>query len=213
MRWFLDMCILIYYSSQDGGLFYKKTVKFLDEKKQGSFLVCFYIIKRDMPKYLRRQNIIINEVLKKIKNGDYELGKSEEGSLLYERDRQKAGKLFLQSETVKDKLNFIVSLRDSQKGQEIAIKKFIKTKAEKVIQLSEIDMELKSQLLTFSDNNASDANVLASGIQEHNKKDVILVTADKQHWTKENLEWAVPEASPLHKKYSKIPEIRYIQDF
>lgn len=206
------MCILIYYSSQDEGFFYKKTMKFLDEKKEDSFLVCFYIIERDVPKYLRRQNIIINEVLRKIINENYEFGESEEGSLLYDRDKQKARKLFLQAKSVENKINFIEGLKDSQKGQEILIKKFIKLKAERVIQISEIDPELKSKLLDFLEGNTSDANILASGIQEHKKEELILLTADKTHWNKENLEWAMPEFSPIKKKYPKMPEIKYIQD-
>jgi len=58
----------------------------------------------------------------------------------------------------------------------------------------------------------SDVMTLSSGIQEHNNKELILLTSDKEHWTKENLEWAIPKASSLRKKYPKIPEIEYIQN-
>ena len=67
-------------------------------------------------------------------------------------------------------------------------------------------------MLTYLDNNISDANTIASGIQENKNKEVILVTADKQHWTKDNLEWALPEHSPLRKEYPNLPQIKYIQD-
>ena len=95
----------------------------------------------------------------------------------------------------------------------IRIFHFIKQKAEKVIQLSEIDSNLRSELLTFLDNNisnVSDANILASGIQEHNKKEVILITGDKNHWTKENIQWVFDSKPQLTKTYPKMPEIKYV---
>jgi hypothetical protein len=212
MRWFLDMCILIYYASKDNSLFYKKTIEFLKKNEGEKLLVCHYIIEWDLPKWIKRQNTLVDEVVKKVKDPNYDLDSSFGWNSLYSREKQKGEKLIFKAKNIQNKAEFIRNLLDYQKEIEIRIFYFIKQKAEKVIQLSEIDKELKSQLFTYLNNNVSDANIIASGIQEHNKKEVIFMTADRSHWTKENLEWALPEHSPLRKKYPNLPEIRYIQD-
>ena len=205
------MCIILYYVSREKSFLHIKATEFINNKRD-IFLICFYIIENDMPKYLKRQQIIISEVIRKIRNENYKIGESTEGSFLYGRDKQKAEKLFLQSKLVKNKLDFINKLKDSQKGEEVIIRYFIKYKVEKVVPVNEIDRELKSNLLSFLEGNISDANILASGILHHQKEELALITADKTHWTKENIEWAVPEQSNLRKKYPKIPEINYIQE-
>ena len=212
MRFFLDMCILIYYASNDNSLFSKKTLEFLKKNEKAKFLVCHYIVELDLPKWIKRQNILVDEVIKKIQNPNYDLQNSSGWNSLYPREKQKGDKLIFKAQHIPNKNEFVQRLIDFQKDIEIRIFNFIKIRSEKVIQLSEIDEELKSQLLTYLSNNVSDANVIASGIQEHNKKEAILITADKGHWTKENLEWAIPQGSALSKRY-KLPEIKYIQDF
>lgn len=79
----------------------------------------------------------------------------------------------------------------------------------KVIPEKEIDFELKSAIFTFT-NNHSDSLTIASGIQHHQKEKLILLTGDKNDWTKENLEWVFASQPNLKKKY-KAPEIKYIQ--
>ena len=212
MRWFSDMCIILYYVSQDNSYFHKKSFELLNQNQGNLFLVCFYIIDKDFPKYLKRQRIIIDEVLKKVRDENYIFGSSDDGSFLYDRDKQKAEKLYLQSKSIKNKITFINKVKESQKGQELLIGYLLKTKIEKVIPIGEIDPKLRSAIFTYLEGNISDANILASGIQEHKNKEVILLTGDKQHWTKDNLEWALPEHSDLRKKYRKIPEIKYVQD-
>jgi len=209
------MCILIYYASDDKSLFSKKTIEFIKKNESGKFLVCHYIVEWDLPKWIKRQNILVDEVAKKVKDPLYNLNSSKGWDLLYPREKQKAEKLVLKANLTQNKAEFIQRLLDSQKDIEIRIFHFIKQKAEKVIQLSEIDPNLRSELLTFLDNNisnVSDANILASGIQEHNKKEVILITADKNHWTKENIQWVFDSKPQLAKAYPKMPEIKYIQD-
>jgi len=209
------MCILIYYASNDPSLFSKKTAEFIKKNKSGKFLVCHYIVEWDLPKWLKRQNILVDEVAKKVKDFSYDLKSSKSWDSLYPREKQKGEKLVLKANLAQNKAEFIQRLLDSQKDVEIRIFHFIKQKAEKVIQLSEIDPNLRSELLTFLDNNisnVSDANILASGIQEHNKKEVTLVTADKSHWTKENIQWAFNSKPQLVKTYPKMPEIKYVQD-
>lgn len=211
MNWFLDMCILIFYSSGDKSKFSVKTLEFIDKHKDERYLVCYYIVKDNLPKWIKRQQIIVKEVIRKIKEVSYKMGESDEGSFLYPQDKQKAEKLFIQSSLAGDKINFITELQIIQKEQEFKLIRFIEQKAEKVIPIKDIDTELKSKLFTYT-NNISDSMTIASGIQQHNKEHLILLTSDKKDWTKENLELALNENSKLVEKYKKIPEIKYIQD-
>ncbi len=206
------MCILIYYASDDNSFFSKKTTEFIKKNENSKFLVCHYLVEWDLPKWIKRQNILVDEVVKKIKDPSYDLKRSRNWDLLYPREKQKGEKLILKASFTQNKAEFIQRLLDSQKDIEIRLFHFIKQKAERVIPLSEIDPNLKSELLTFLDNNVSDANILASGIQEHNKNEVILITADKSHWTKENIQSAFDSKPQLVKTYPKMPEIKYVQD-
>lgn len=212
MNWFLDMCILIYYSSEDKSLFAIKTAEFISKHDKEKYLVCYYITKENLPKWIRRQKIIVKEVIRKTKDIDYIIGSSEESSLLYPKDKQKVEKLISLYKLATDKTLFVSKIQESQKTQELKILQFIEAYAKKVIPIPEIDFELKSSLFTFL-NNDSDSKTLASGIQQHNKEEVVILTADKIHWTKENIGWAFDSKPPLAKKYPKIPEIKYIQDF
>lgn len=209
MRWFLDMCIILYYVAQDNSYFHKKSFELLNQNEGNIFLVCFYIIDKDLPKYLKRQRIIIDEVLKKVRDENYIFGSSDDGSFLYDKDKQKAEKLYLQSKVIKDKRDFINKVKESQKGQELLIEYLFKTKIEKVIPIEEIDQKLRSAIFTYLEGNISDANILASGVQEHKNKKLVLLTGDKNHWTKENLQWAIENNSDLD---YEIPPIKYIQN-
>ena len=80
-----------------------------------------------------------------------------------------------------------------------------------VIPINEIDPKLKSCLFTWLTPNDSDSKTIASAIQEHNKKEVVIITADKKDWTKELLEEVHNDPS-LKKVYEKLPEIKYVQD-
>lgn len=209
MRWFLDMCIILYYISQDNSYFHKKSFELLSQNQENLFLVCFYIIDKDLPKYLKRQRIIIDEVLKKVRDENYIFGSSDDGSFLYDRDKQKAEKLYLQSKSIKDKITFINKVKESQKGQELLIEYLLKTKIEKVIPIGEINPKLRSAVFTYLGGNISDANILASGVQEHKNKELVLLTGDKSHWTKDNLQWAIKNNLKLD---YDIPPIKYIQN-
>lgn len=211
MRWFFDMCILIYYTSEDNSFLSKKTREFIKKNENEEFLVCYYITDWDLPKWIKRQNILIDEVIKKIKDDSYDLNSSKNWNLLYPREKQKIEKFILKSKSV-DKELFIKNLLDSQKYLELRINNFIEKKTRKVVPISEIDFELKSSLFSHLENNESDANIIASGILHHQKEKIVLITADKIHWTKENIEWAIPQGSLISKKYPKIPKIKYIQD-
>jgi len=209
MNWFLDMCILIFYSSEDKSLFSVKTIEFISKHQNDKFLVCYYISEENLPKWIKRQQIIIKEVIKKIIDSSYKIGDSEEGSFLYPKDKQKAEKLFIQSSLIDNKGLFINKIQMSQKEQELRIMQFIEQKTKKVIPISEIDPDLKSNIAMLLKNH-SDAKTLASGIQQHNKEHLTMLTNDKKDWTKQNIELAINENSKLAEKYPEIPEIKYL---
>jgi len=211
MRWFLDMCILIYHASRDNSQLSKKTAAFFSKNKGKKFLLCHYLIEKDLPKWIKRQKILTDEVIKKIKDPSYELNFSKNEEYLYKTDKQKAEKLIVKAEFTKDKDSFVKTLINLQKDMESVIFNFIRNEAEKVILIAEIDEDLKSQLFTFL-NNISDSNILASAIQYHNKEELTLLTGDKKDWNKNNIEWVFDSRPDLAKKYNKIPEIKYIQN-
>ena len=80
----------------------------------------------------------------------------------------------------------------------------------------EIDSELTSYLMNFinignSQKNISDLNTIASAIQEHNQKELTIITADKNDWKKELLE-EITIHPKLNKRYTKTPNITYLQN-
>lgn len=212
MRYFLDMSIVIYYCYRVGLDIEKKVIKFVDNKGENLFIVCYYILDENLPKWIRRMKIMFKEIKRKINNPEYKLWSSQESNLLFNKDKINGEKILKKYELANNKKELLEIIERGWIYAEARIKIFLRDLInEKVIPISEIDQELKSALFTFLDN-LSDAKTLASGIQEHNKKELILITTDKEHWTKDNLEWALPEHSTLRKRYQKIPEIRHIQD-
>jgi len=211
MRYFLDMSLIIYYCYRTGLDIEKKVIKFIDEKGKNLFLVCYYILNENLPKWIKRMRIIFKEIKRKINNPEYKLWSSPESKLLFKKDKINGEKVLKKYELTKNKKEFLEMIEKGWIYTEARIKIFLRDLIdEKVIPVNEIDFELKSVLFTFL-NNISDAMTLASGIQEHNKKELILITTDKEHWTKDNLEWALPEHSTIRRKYPKIPKVEYIQ--
>jgi hypothetical protein len=214
MNWFLDMNIVIYYCFRTGHFLESKAIKFVNNKGKNRFIICFYITKKNLPGWIQRQGILIKEIKRKINDPSYVLWTSKESGILLEKDKISGEKIIKKYNLSKDKNRFITSLERSWIYTESRINLFIKNYIdEEVISLEEIDPQLRSNLLIYLDNNSSDANTIASGIQAHNKNELTMITSDKNHWTKNNLEWAIPPVSPLEKKYPKIPEIKYLQDF
>ncbi len=217
MRWFLDMCIILYYIGEgDNPNLNKKANNFVNNKK-GDFLICYYIKDISLPKWLKRQKILLREAVRKLKNPLYILHSSSESSKLTKRDKKKLKKIIISSRNLTnqeavskfEKLYFII---------ENSINSFLKKYIDEfVIPVNEIEFELKSHLMSFlnlgnSIKNDSDARTLASAIQEHNNMPLIIITSDKKDWNKELLE-EVKNHIKLNKKYPNLPEIKYLQDF
>ena len=218
MRWFLDMCIILYYIGEgDKEIFVKKSRQFINEKGQDEFLLCYYIKDENLPKWIDRQKILFRELIKQINDPDYAPYSSQESKKLYERDKKKIIKLITLFRGFSDKKQIIKNFERAVQEIEIRIDIFIKDKIDKiVIPISDIDFELKSHLFTFLNlgsavKNDSDAKTIASAIQENNNKQLIIITADKNDWNKELLQ-EVHNHYNLKKKYPKLPDINYLQD-
>src|SRR3989339_77276 len=199
MRYFLDMNLPIYFCMQIGNPLEEKTKLFIKNKGNNSYLLCDYIVKKNLPKWLSRQQIILFEFNQKIKNKDYLLFSTEQSKILiYDKS--------------KDKTKFIEAVNEIFNLLPARINYFIKVYIDEiVIPELEIDFKLKSCLFTWLNPNDSDANTIASAIQEHNKKELKIMTADKKDWKKELLE-EVHEDLFLKKGYPKLPKIEYLQD-
>ena len=201
MDQFLDTGIIIGYAQDE-----EKFVLFVKNKKE-KFIVCYFVLEKDIHSLTKRMRIIINEVKNKIKDKDYQINKKE----LYPRDVERVNKFLSLKEVNKlTDFEFIDFLENFQRIFEFRIDFFIqKLINKKVIPIREINFELKSSLFTYTQNH-SDANIIASGIQYHQENEIVLVTSDRNDWTKDNIDWAIPEHSELRKKYPKIPKIKYV---
>lgn len=201
MNKFLDTSIIIGYAHSE-----EKFVFFVKNKKE-EFIVCYFVLDRDLPSLIKRMRTIIDEVKKQAPN----FKKLLEYKDIYKQDLFRAEKLLAIKEILLQK--GLDSNRELDKIQEIfefRIDFFVQNLInKKVVTIKEINFELKSSLFTYTKNH-SDANILASGIQYHQENEIILATSDRRDWTKENLEWALPECSELRKKYPKMPDIEYV---
>jgi hypothetical protein len=213
MRWFLDMCIILGYIKEgDNQKIITKTISFVDSKKEDKFVLCYYIKEYNIPKWLSRKRIIFREILRQIKDSSYKPYSDNECTLLWDRDKNQILKLVSIANTIQDKTEIIKSFENVHQEIERRIKEFIeKNIDELVIPINEIDPKLRSCLFTWLTPNDSDSKTIASAIQEHNKKEVVIITADKKDWTKELLE-EVHNDFNLKKVYEKLPEIKYVQD-
>lgn len=213
MRWFLDMCIILYFIGEgDKTDLIKKAKEFAKNKKENQFIVCYYIKEINLPKWIKRQKILFREFIKQIKNENYVPYSSEESKQLYERDKREIIKLKTTINKFQNKKEILIKFEKTINEMERRITNFLKKYVDEyVIAVSEIDFELKSCLFTWLAPNDSDAKTITSGVQEHNKKELIMVTADKKDWNKELLE-EVHNDIYLKKKYPKLPEIKYLQN-
>lgn len=212
MNWFIDMCILIFYA-EVGGKNYQKAETFVKDKKDNNFFVCFYISKDNLPKWIKRQRLILKLASNKISNPNHDLEKADDFNDLYPQDKIKLMKLISASSSVKDKPIYIENVRRNQDLMLQRINFFLLKLIDKeVVPINEIDIELKSTLFTFL-NNHSDSMTLASGIQYHQKDEVDIFTGDKKDWNKENIQWVYDSKPEFIKIYPKVPKIKYIQNY
>jgi len=209
MNWFLDMNIIVYHVFEMGHPLERKTRLFVKKKGSSKFLLCEYIQKENLPKWLERQEEILKWFNAKISGQKIEEDKMD----LFNKDKIFLNRLILMYRNSKDKDKFQINTNKIFSFVKIKSKLFLEKYIDEfVIPIKEIDFELFSSLNTYLQN-ISDAKTIASGIQEHQNNKLILVTSDKKDWNKENLEWSIPSISSLEKKYPSLPKIKYLQNF
>lgn len=210
MNFFSDMCIVIFYSDKTSQK-NSKVLQIVSKKEENKILICYYITDENLPKWIERQKLILEEVVRKINDPNYKVGISESvKKVLYPTDITRIQKLLAIYSLSQNKTQFCDILVKNQINMFQRINFFLrKIVDKKVVPKADIDQQLKSAIFTFT-NNHSDAMTLASGIQYHREEKIVLLTGDKKDWNKETLEWALPEHSPLRKKYPDLPSIQYV---
>lgn len=199
------MCIILdYVLEENGGERVRKTRNFINDKKEDSFLLCFYVKNENIPKWIERRKILLRELIRQT-NKDYDPYSSGESQKLTLRDKKKILKINRNGEEIR-------KFRRTTNKLKRRINSFIESKIDEfVTPISEIDFDLKSHLFTWLKSNDSDAKTIASAVQEHNRKELKILTADKKDWRKELLD-EIHNDFELKKKYPKLPVIKYSQD-
>lgn len=210
MNWFVDMCIVIFYASNTKDIKSINSCEFVKNKKDNKFLLCFYITKENMPKWINRQISILKVIGVKISNPSKELDKIDGYQTLFQQDIILLKKRLAQFASSTNKQEYYQKLKKNQNLLIQRINYFITKLVDKEV-VEKVDFELKSALFTFLQNH-SDAMTLASGIQYHQQEEIKILTGDKNDWNKDNLEWTFSSRPDLAKKYTKVPEISYIQN-
>ena len=190
----------------------KKAQLFVKNKKESVFLLCDYIVSRNLPRWLKRQKGVLFEFNQKIQNQNYNLFSSEQSKILFPKDKIFASKLLLSYNQSKNKKQFVGDINQIFNLLQARVSYFIKIYIDEVvIPESEIVFKLRSCLFTWLKND-SDARTIASAIQEHKNKKLIIITADRKDWTKELLN-EVHNDFELAKEYPSLPKIEYLQNY
>lgn len=243
---FLDQGVIIGYASyvQETletqnylDIFSLAAVKFFQLNKLKKFVTCFYITEHDLPKFLKRRKIAIEELRKKLQQEDYEIGSSENArDLLWPQDIAWIKKIYILRNFFPEKQLLELILRiESLFGARIdyLLSRIV---SEVVLPVTEIDIELRSHLHTYI-GNFSDCNVIASAIQyntqlssqkreeerqetdkkrqesmeekQQNITRTVVVTTDKKDW--QDVDKFLGMNIELEKKY-KCPRWVYLLD-
>ena len=172
--------------------------------KQNKFILCYAVI-RELFNTITKLTIIHIEVLKKVDNINYQLGKDKALPVRY---LPIAEKLYLAHKEVdKNKLKeLFASERDIF---EIEIEKFLKNKVDiRAIPIEEIKADLISSIRDIIENYA-DCQILASALQYQKDKDLFLfVTADGKDFSPNSYEYLKKYFNINYSKENyKFPEL------
>jgi len=172
---FLDSCVIIHYSNylgENSGLLLRKCWRFINEKN-GKFMLC-YAVSEEISNFISRREKVHKEVLKKLKDGDYQFSNS-----LDFRSMSTAKKLYAEfGDKNYDKVE--IYFREQRENSSLKIEYFLlRILNEKVIPLNQIDKNLVSKINNYISNHA-DSGILASALQSQKGRNLFLfVTADK----------------------------------
>ncbi len=203
---FFDTSTIIHYadySPKYEHLIAKRCNTYISNKK-GKFLICFFVLVKEIPQVVRKRGIIHKEVFKKIKDKEYLLGSTWPGKELSKNDLQYTSKIY---EAYKDlKVDEVSRIFLSERTiWEMKIDLFLKTKIDaQVMPLKEIDEELV-KILNESIENYADCKVLASALQSQKERDIFLFVIADKHVDPNTYDFLKGE--PRLEKY-KFPELK-----
>lgn len=199
MENFLDTCIII-NNFDEKSIFNEVSKTFILKNK--NIILCFYQKQKEIPYLIWRlklkSKIIKTKALSPSKE-IFEIGKLTKG------DKIQIHKILANYELGLINVKDIFNLQEQTYILERKINNFIKTKVERfVTRLDKINENLVDSLFELNKNKA-DSKIIASGIEEHQKNNLIFVTTDKKDWRQEYL-------NEVCKKYlyEKIPEIKFL---
>ena len=202
---FFDTNIIIKYGSYSPLIenkLDKKCYEYIIHKKE-KFIVCLYVLD-EIKSVLKKRAIIHRETLSKMRNREYNIGESEVSKSLSKEDIAYSKKLY-ESFKEADAEQASKIFAEERNNLDIKIALFLKTKMdERVIPVEDIDKNIVSIINEFI-KKYSDCLVLASAIQEQQKREIfIFVTADN-HFDPNGYDFIKTE--PRMKKY-KFPELK-----
>lgn len=212
MRYFLDMNLPVYSCFNIGHPLEVNAKRFVESKENKVFLLCDYIFNINLPKWLKRQRAVLFEFNQKTQNPNYNLFSSEKASSLLKQDKVLLNVILSKYHISPEKNNFKKRINEIFGLLDLKINAFLKKYVDEVVIPSdEIDSELRTCLFDWLAPNDSDARTIASAIQEHKNNPLIILTSDKEHWTKDLLE-SVHSNIQLSKIYPNLPKIEYLQE-
>jgi len=205
--YFLDMGVIIGYLVHVSGNtqiddFSTASFKFFKKNKNCSIVSCCAIIKKEVPKFLRRWKEMSSEIRKKLNDETYEI----KGKNLYERDIKRAKKIYsLKNKISKEDLNLLlINLETTIEIRFDELKNNLLSDV--VIEESEIDEELRSHFQAVT-GNYSDSKVIASAIQYTTKTPgTTLVTTDYSDFQK------LKSALRMRERFDqyKVPKVLFL---
>lgn len=202
MDFFFDTCVIIKYASYDPNaqnLLNSKCFEYIRNKK-GKYILCYYVLD-ELRNNIKKRALIYRVALKKIFNPNYLMG---DFGVLSRQDVAFANKLF-ESYKSKDIEKVSEIFFEEKNNFQRKIDNFIKILSnEKVIPIEMIDKEIVSVLKSFIEKH-SDCLVLASAIQEQQKRETFSFVTCDDHFNPNNYEF-INEDPKLGK--CKFPELK-----
>ncbi|MFH1801808.1 MAG: hypothetical protein ABH804_03195 [archaeon] len=201
METFLDTCIII-NNFDEKSSFNEISKKFIFGNQ--NIILCFYQKQKEIP-YLIWRLKLTSKIIKT--KALFSSKETPEIKMLTKEDKMKVRKILANYELGLINIKDIFDLQEQTYLLERKLNNFIKTKIKRfVTPLDKINPSLVNSLFELNKNKA-DSKIIASGIEEYKKNNLILITTDKRDWKREYLEKACKMNS-----YPRIPEVKFLQD-
>lgn len=172
-------------------------------KEDKEFITCFFVKNKEIPRLEKRRFIIIEEIRKKIKDPEFEIGSSREIS---ERDKNWGLKIYSLINLLGEEKLFEEIL-----GWEIAIQTRIDLLFKSmrfVIPEGEIDQKL-FMIVKRNLDYSEDSTILTCAIQHNKDEKIIFVTSDIEHLGGNIISY-LKEDYEIEKLKIEIPPVKYI---